>query len=352
MLRAVSGDLGGAAAAFEALVRLHPRDRLGLDLLSHVLFRMGRVNRALDLAAFRAEQYPSEFEANVRAAQMLTSAGRDAAAAVFVKRAEGLASPETARDRPSMSAWIAGLPVFLRWSAGDGAEAGRMLATLERTMNQKLGLERDALSTTIGFAYSAMGRRADAERTFRAAGSPSRQLNLAMLALTADDEDGARRWLRQIPQFSAVRPSLFARVGMEAEAIRGLESDAPSPYREGLESVSRGLLDARRGKSESAATALRRGLDLLRWSGEPEYLFAIEELARIAESEGDLDRAASLLRTAVDSRAHTYGARQWTAAYWAKLGAGLARLHGRQGRSADAERVMAGIEAFVPGRAR
>ncbi|MGH9309822.1 MAG: hypothetical protein ACRD1U_10635 [Vicinamibacterales bacterium] len=352
MLRAVSGDLGAAAAAFEALLRLHPRDRLGLDLLSHVLFRMGRVNRALDLATFRAEQYPSEFEANVRAAQMLTSAGRDAAAAVFVKRAQELARPETARDRPSMSAWIAGLPVFLRWNAGDGAEAGRTLDGLERTMNQKLGLERDALSTTVGFAYSAMGRRADAERAFRAAGSPTRQLNLAMLALTAGDEDEARRWLRQIPQFSAVRPSLFARVGLEAEAIRGLESDAPSPYREGLESVSRGLLDARRGRTESAATALRRGLDLLRWSGEPEYLFAIEELARMAESQGDVDRAASLLRTAVDSRAHTYGARQWTAAYWAKLGAGLARLHGRQGRTADAERVIAGIEAFVPGQVR
>jgi tetratricopeptide (TPR) repeat protein len=263
-----------------------------------------------------------------------------------------LTSQETERDRPSMSAWMSGLPVFLRWRAGDAAEAARILDALERTMNQKLGLERDALSTTIGFAHLAMGRRAEAERAFRAAASPSRQLNLAMLALTRDDEEEARRWLRQIPQFSALRPSLFARAGLESEALRGLESGAPSPYLEGLESVSRGLLDARRGRTESAATALRRGLDLLRWSGEPEYLFAIEELARIAESEGNIERAVTLLRTAVDGRAHTYGARQWTAAYWAKLGDGLARLHGRQGQIADAQRVTAGIEAFVPGRAR
>jgi tetratricopeptide (TPR) repeat protein len=343
LFRAVSGDLPRATASFEALLRLHPQDRLGLSLLSNVLYRAGRVNRALDLAVSRAEQDASEFEANVRAAQLLTSAGRDAAAAAFVQRAQGLSSPDTARNRPSMTAWIAGLPVYLSWSAGDGAGAGRTLQALDQMMKAKLGLERDALSTTIGFAYLALGRWSEAERTFRAAASPSRQLNLAMLSLTADDEDAARRWLQQIPQHSAARPSLFARVGLAAEALRGLESDVPSPYREGIESVSLGLLDARRGRTAAAAVALRRGLDLLRWSGEPEYLFAIEELARMAEAQGDMERAVSLLRTAVDSRAHTYGARQWTAGYWAKLANALARLHRRQGRHADAERVLAGI---------
>ena len=348
MFHAVAGDLRSAAAALEALRRLDPTHRQALDILIEVCWRMGRVRRAVELSGVRAEMYPDDFYANVRAAHAFAAGkGSTERAAAFADRAKQLASPEAVGDRPTWNAWLHVLPVFQRWVGGDIRGALDALDVLDRSLADRLGRERDAFAAAVGFAHLAFGRTEGAERAFRYGSSPDRQLNLAVLALTQGDEEGARRWLRQVRDHSAQRPSLFARVGFTKQAERGLEALLPSDHAEGNAAVTRGLLALRAGQMESAMAFLREGLDLLRSSGEPAYFFAAEALAAIADSHGDVGRSIRLLTEASAERAHTYALSQWTAAYWIRMNADLVRQCRRAGRHDEAERISAGLQQIL-----
>jgi tetratricopeptide (TPR) repeat protein len=348
MLHNVTGNLPAATAALEALLRLYPADFTAMDLLVEVYFRAGRLNKAVDLAVLRAEHTPGDFAANARAAQALTIATQETERPrLFAARALNLATPAAIRDWPGLYAWLHGLPIFQRWLAGETREALEALRALEQTLSTRVSGERDAFAGVIGFAYLAFGMPQDAERIFRHAASPERQLDLAALALSRGDEARARQWLRQVPQLASARPALFARAGLIEEAERGLESAPPSESWEGRAFAARGLIDGRRGRRESAMTALRRSLDLLRWSGEPEYFLAIEELVRITRARGDDERALAFLTAAAAERAHTYGRTQWTAAQWAALSTTLAALHEQRGQHDAAERVNGSLRQVL-----
>lgn len=338
----VAGNLLSAVAAYEALLRLQPRDRQVIDRLIEAYSRLGRVRDAVELSVARADADPADFYSNVRAAHaLLTWQGDKERASTFVRRAEPLASRAALADRPAWGAWLTALPAFHAWATGDSRTALDRLAPLERRLDLSLGRERDALATTVGFSYLALGRRQHAERAFRQAGSPTRQINLALQALALDDKRAARDWLLQIRQHSALRPALFARVGLIAEAETGLERAAPSEHREGNAEVARGLIAARKRHDEAAVASLRRGIELLRFSGEPEYFLAIDALARHWKARGETDRALPLLVDATSQRSRTYGAPHWTGAFWIKASADLAATYRRLGRHEEAARLGA-----------
>jgi tetratricopeptide (TPR) repeat protein len=143
----------------------------------------------------------------------------------------------------------------------------------------------------------------------------------------------------QVRQHSAVRPALFARVGLLKEAEAGLEAQVPSEYADGHAEVTRGLIAVSRGDLERGTASLRRGIELLRFSGQPEYFFAVEALARIWSDRGEVDRAAEWLDDASEQRARTYGAAQWTAGAWIGVNADLLKICRRHGRREQAQRV-------------
>jgi tetratricopeptide (TPR) repeat protein len=348
MFHSVIGQLADAAAALEALLRLHPDDRQAIDILVEVYGRSGRSRRAADLAVVRAEKFPDDFYANVRAAQALAvGTGHTNRAGVFAERANRLASPEAVAERTRWNAWLQVLPVFQRWVAGDAKGALETLTLLDRSLAARLGRERDAFASAVGFAHLAFGRARQADDAFRYGSAPERQLNLAVLALVQGDEAGARRWLDQVKDHSARRPALFARVGFEREARRGLEDLPASDHAEGIAAVTEGLLALRHGQIERATRLLRSGLDLLRGSGEPAYFFATEALAAVANSRGDVDRSIRLLSDAAAERPHTYAVSQWTAAYWIRMNADLVRQCRRAGRHDEAERVSGGLRQIL-----
>jgi tetratricopeptide (TPR) repeat protein len=344
----VAGALRPAISSLEAILRLDPSDRQALDMLIEASWRMGRVKRAVDLSVIRAERYPDDFYANVRAARALAAVqGNTSRAAIFADRAGSLASSDTLGDRASWHAWLLVFPVFQRWIDGDGRGAVDALNALDRSLPGRLGRERDAFAAAIGFAHLAFGRTQQADHAFRYGSAPERQMNLAVLALTQGDEAGARRWLAQVREHSARRPALFARVGFEDEAERGLDTIPPSDHLEGIVAVTRGLLALRRHQVEPAAASLRGGLDLLRSSGEPAYFFASEALAAIADARGDVARSIRLLSDAADERPHTYGVSQWSAAYWIGANHDLIRRCRRAGRHDEAERISAELRKML-----
>ncbi len=344
----VAGDVPAAIAADEALLRVQPGERQAFDLLIDAYSRAGLVGRAVDVSIARATSEPDDFYANVRAAHALAVwKGNRRLAFAYVRRARELASRDAAKERPSWVAWVSAAPAFDAWMAGDTRAAFEALAALERSLDARLGRERDAFATTVGSAYLAFGKVRQAEHAFRHAGSPARQIDLALLALTLGQERQARAWLLQIRQSSAQRPALFARVGLVAEAERGLTMLVPSEHDEAFTDVTRGFIAAHHGDDQAAAAALRRGIDRLRFSGEPEYFLAVEALARILAARGESDRALEWLAQAAGQRARTYGSGHWTGACWIKINADLASAYQRRGRLQEAERIRASLRAVL-----
>jgi tetratricopeptide (TPR) repeat protein len=336
----ISDNYPAAVAPYEALLRLQPESRTAQDLLIDAYTRAGRVKEAVELSTARAEANPGDFYATIRAAHALTIWHRDTTrAAAFIQRSEQLATPDARADRPTWGAWLSVLPVFVNWMNADIHAALERLAAIERTVDTRLGRERDALATMVGFAYLALGRIEEAERAFRQASSPMRQLGLATLALSLGRDAQARQWLLQVAQHSQAQPALFASAGLVSEAERGLEASFRLEHAAGIAEATRGLIASRTGRTDAAITSLQRATDLLRFSGELEYFLAADELARIRARRGEIDGAIRVLSDAHAQRARTYGAAQWTGSFWSRLNTDLAALYRRQGQHVEAERI-------------
>jgi hypothetical protein len=347
---AITGDLPAAIAAHEALRGLYPTDRLALDMLITEYSRAGRMKDAVALSVLRAETDPRDFYANVRATHALIVWQTDPKRALpFLTRAQELASHTSDEDRSAWAAWLTGLPVFEQWLAGENGKALATLDGLQKSLDGRLGRERDAYATMVGFSYLVFGQIGESTRALRHAASPVRQLNLAMQALALGDgsEPEARRWLLQVRQHSTVRPALFARAGLVEDAEIGLAGLPPSGHAEGVTEVTRGLIASRRRQIDTAIPLLRRGMELLRFSGEIEYFFAVEALARIRMQAGDTPRAIQLLSETVAQRARTYGATPWAGAYWLKLQQTLTEHHRQRGETAEAQRLQAEMDAVL-----
>jgi tetratricopeptide (TPR) repeat protein len=348
MYHSMTGDLHRSTASLEAALRLYPRDRHVLDFLIDVSWRQGKLNRAVDLSASRAHVYQDDFLANVTAAQaFLTVRGAPDRVAFFVRRARETASPQAVFERPAWNAWLQLVPVYERWVTGDRNAALALLDQLGRGLGGMVSRERDSFATALGFANLAFDRAREAELSFRLGSSPGRQVNLAMLATIQGRTEAARGWLAQVREHGALRPALFAHLGFEREAERGLASAVPSAHAEGVAAVTRGLLAVNKGDVSTATATLRTGAQLLRATGEPEYFLAIDALADLALAGGAIDQVVRLLSDANAERLHTYAATQWTAAYWRKLNGDLAAVLRLQGRDEEAERVSSNLE--LPG---
>jgi hypothetical protein len=349
---AILGDLPEAIAALEALRGLHPSDRLALDMLITQSSRSGRMKDAVDLSVLRAETDPQDFYANVRAAHALMIWHTDARRALpFLARAQDPALRTPDEDRPTWAAWLAGLPVFQHWLTGQNSEAAAMLKQFEKSLDSRLGRERDAYATMVGFSYLAFGRIEESTRALRHAASPVRQLNLAMPALALGDpaDSQARRWLLQVRQHRTMRPALFARAGLVEDAELGLAGLPPSEHAEGVMEVTRGLIALRRRQTKIAIPLLRHGMELLRFSGEIEYFLAAEALAGIWMQAGDAGRALQLLTDSVGQRTRTYGATPWAWAYWLKLHQVLIEHHRQLGGVAEAQRLQEAMDGLLRG---
>jgi tetratricopeptide (TPR) repeat protein len=338
----LAGDLAKATAAYEALISRHPQDRRALNRLIDVYSRSGRMKEAVEHSVRRAVAEPDDFYANVRAAHaMQIWHGDRTDAEPFLRRSRTLASAEKLRERPFWGAWLTLLPVFERWLADDPKSALATIGPVAGGLGSRLGRERDGFATAVGFSYLSMGRRLEAETAFRYASMPTRQIDLAMLALLNDDRKAARGWLLQVRDSSGDRPELFAQVGLVDDARRGLTRYFGAEHGDGIADVTRGLIAVDRGEQDRAVEVLRRGTELLRYSGEPAYFMGVESLAHIWLDRHDPMRAVRLLTDAARQRQRTYASPWWSGAFWIKANADLLTLDRRLGLDADAQRVNA-----------
>jgi tetratricopeptide (TPR) repeat protein len=334
----LAGDTGRAVAAFEALVRIHPTDARALDQLIDAYARAGRVREAAEHMARRAAAAPDDFYANVRAAQAMRIGVGDAARAwPFLARSRALAGRDEPRDRPSWRAWLTLLPAFEHWMSGDVQGSLQAIDHAAAGLDRRIGPDRDAFATAIGFAYLALGRVADARRTFGAAGAPARQIGLATLALAVGDRTSARNWLQRARDARSTVPALFAAAGLTADAEDGLDRYFAPEDGSGVAALARGLVAIDRGRIAEGIAALGTSIELLRDAAGPEYFLAVEALADAWRRRGEPERAAVLLADAARARERTYGQR-WSAAFWIRINGELIALSRERGREDEARR--------------
>jgi tetratricopeptide (TPR) repeat protein len=344
----IAGDLDRAIAAYEALLRLNPTDARVIELLIDCYTRAGRVVEAVQRAVARASAEPDDFYANVRAAHALAIWHRDRRAAQpFLDRSQRLVSHDVVSERPYWSAWLSLLPAFERWQRDDVQGLLDDLARAERDLDVRVGRERDGLATAVGFSYVAAGKLRRAESVLRTASWPTRQINLAMLSVATGDLARGREWLQQVADQSAERPAIFAVVGMLDEAERGMRQSFDTEHDTAVNEVTRGLILMGRGRPADAIGPLRRGLELLRYTGEPEYFWAAEALSRAWLTLGDRERALRILEDAAGQRPRTYSSARWSGAEWIRAVERLAALCESAHLQADADRWRATLRGVL-----
>jgi tetratricopeptide (TPR) repeat protein len=344
----LSGDVARAMASLEALLRVYPTDQSAVDRLIECYVRTGRIRQAVERAVSRADVSPDDFYANVRAAHALRIWNADPRRAErFLSRSRRLLTTESRVDRPAWTAWLSVMPAFERWLARDPRGVLAAAGRLDTELGSKVGRELDAFATGIGFSYLSVGRLRQAEDVFRRASTPTRQIDLALLALSVGDRKGARTWLEQIREYSSERPALFARVGLVREAELGLAASAGSELSDGVAAVTAGLIAARRHDTDSAIDQLRLGIDRLRYSGEPEYFMAVDVLSRLWLRLGDRARAVRLLSDTLGQRARSCGSARWPGAQFVKIEADLLVATRGIGPSGPADQARADLQQIL-----
>jgi tetratricopeptide (TPR) repeat protein len=348
MFHALSGDVRRAAAAYEALRRLEPEDPQVLDLLADTYARAGDIDPAATLAVTTARSRPNDFAANVRAARALITWRTDAASArPFVHRSRTLAIQDVPSERPLLRAWVQALPVFEHWRSGDLDGAIRAVETLAGSADGGSLRARDAIATVVGFSYLALGQVERASRWLRQASPGSRDLNLAMLALAIGDSNSARERLGRVPAESRRRPALYAGVGLDEAASRGLGEYLDSEHAAGMAATARGLIAARRGQHATAIASLREGLALLRFSGEPEYFLGAEALARVLTLHGQSAAGLRVLEDAAAERGRVYGGARWAGAFWLRVNVRLLAAYEQQGNRPAADALRKTLQPLL-----
>ena len=177
-------DIEKSVAAWEALLlRLNPRDYWALGNLGRLYRAMGRHTSASELRARQVDIRPRQFWGPYRMAEALLLKGdlygarRYAADAVTLAsqmesgetRAGGHGSTFCRRARR-------GCATTCRRRRGSGARS-------RPTLSQREGAERNAVATSLGHRYMALGQQRAAERVFlRLPDVAGRPYHLAVLA--------------------------------------------------------------------------------------------------------------------------------------------------------------------------
>ena len=124
-----SGDLEKAAAAYEALVQLHPDHRWGSNNLNNLYSMLGRLPEAARVEMTYADLRPNSLARNYLAAETALYAGDRDAIQPYSDRVRAMTQPDTWTGTDSSQsdvtgrAWLALLPAHDNWVAGNVEEA-------------------------------------------------------------------------------------------------------------------------------------------------------------------------------------------------------------------------------------
>jgi len=341
------GDEDQAVVAFEALQDADPsfqelRTRL---LLSELYYSKADWRSSVDQVVAIAGLLPDDFDANAEAALMIVAGGGSLdRARPYVVTARASVTPKIAQRENSCwrAAWIEHFEAFERWSDGDVASTAERLRDIAATIPATSEALRDALATTNGVFWLALGRMEEARRVFALGGHAGQlELNLSRIPELFDDYQAVIGHLDRIEW--AHNPVPYAQAGLFDRAhdiIAGGYSWGPDRQ------VARGLEAAAAGQPSAATKELQQAVDMLR--GRPTDAFYVASLA-LADAWASAGSPSQVIRVLEETVATTpaYGGTGPAGAWWIKAQVKLAGAYRRLGRFGDADVVEGQVRRWM-----
>ena len=225
-----------------------------------------------------------------------------------------------------------------------------MAGELEATLSQRHGAARQALTTSLGYLYLALGQRIPAERMFRRLPDTEGSYHLAVVASHYGDLDQANKHLAALT--GPVDPSTLTR-GLPRLDARGLPlaADLVADWEKQVEEpdakLLRGQLALMRGRAAEARTLLGSSIDLREDRFGAPALSASEGVARAWKSSGDWHQAILVLEDASQNRFRSCLWPTASAHLWLDIRAELAHLYRQVGRESEALTIEVHLRSLL-----
>lgn len=340
-----------AAADYQALLDVYPGHYWATSNLSGTYLRLNRKEEAAPYRVRRADMRPHSLPASMGAVEALADWKKDlTAAAPYMRRAEELAAlPEVQERFPLMAAKAHFLTAAELWQRG---EFGDLLSELDRLSTVAETIEGEAriwFLDLLGQSYLSLRHLERAEKVFDNIPDPDwRRVELALLALAADDREALRRHAYQLGKVwlgSSLPPIFMARAGLLVEAQRAVHArreEYNSARLIGFVQLMEGDLALAGGRAEEATRLIQVGLEASQpWDTITQFL-ASDALATAWEMEGNRQRAIEVLEEAVmqGDRLLLFPR---SSVFWVQTQARLARLYRELGRPREAQEVESAL---------
>ena len=180
------------------------------------------------------------------------------------RSAVSLASQTDSGELGTRLSWFDVLPACEAWLRDDVATSARIAGELEATLGQRASVDRNALATSLGYWYLALGQRRAAERMFlRLSDTAGRSYHLAVLASEYGEFDQVRRYVATLSGlmdpsvFTVGFPTLDPRLLPMAEV---LVSSWEKKIEESDVKLLRGQIALMRGFTQKARTLLENSI--------------------------------------------------------------------------------------------
>jgi tetratricopeptide (TPR) repeat protein len=350
----LTGNTEKAAAAYEALLALHPDDVGALNDLVPIYGRLGRKAESVRCALRRADLTPNDFRNQILALGRARSIGTDPDP--YWRRARALISDDVLDRVPQQAVYVEMFPVIRLWSGGNIAKAASEMERIWKEIEPAPLGRRDKGLQSIASYFLAMGKLRIAGEVYDRISDPQTRLRgLAMVSYYRGDE---RRLVEQlkaavahpeeiplwgvsgVPPADPVLGVLLVRAGMLSEADRIVAREKNRESIPGfLESVQ-GELALARGQRSEAIRLLKICCDPGVDGPGPYWFHGRESLASALDAEGKSEEAIRVLELACR------GSTAWGMSNWNLDGpvayairAQLAKVYRRVGREADARKL-------------
>jgi tetratricopeptide (TPR) repeat protein len=350
----LTGNTEKAAAAYEALLALHPDDVGALNDLVPIYGRLGRKAESVRCALRRADLTPNDFRNQILALGRARSIGANPDP--YWRRARALISDDVLDRVPEQAVYAEMFPVNRLWSGGHIANAASEMERIWKELEPKPLARRDKGLQAIASYFLTMGKLRLAENVYeRISDPPTRLRGLAMVSYYRGDERSLDEHLKAavsqpaaipfwtptgVPPADPVLGVLLARAGMLADADRIVAREKNRESVRGFVEALEGELALARGKRSEAIRLLKICCDPGVDGPGPYWVYGRESLASALDSEGRSEEAIRVLEQACR------GTTPWGMSNWNLDGPGLyairaqlARIYRRVGRETDARKL-------------
>jgi tetratricopeptide (TPR) repeat protein len=343
---ALDGDVDGAVAFYEALLRTYPNDYWALNNLAPLLAQRDPA-RALVLLARKVDLRPNDLGDNLNVARLIGRRdGHFGNAERFVSRARRIAAETEAIYR------VDTLLAFEQWMRGDIAAVRETYKRLAGTPH----LHDQAFLVSVALPAMGLGMLKFAEAHLVADVRPAVVGRWRPWIAAARGDQKAFRRYALVAAGTPANPLsviVLTRAGYLNEAHQMLSASATAPGLGGLDSrsidgiwqVAKGEIALASGQSDDALALFKEGSRLIvgsdlpnRWPGPPlsEVFVASESGARILMARGQLEEARDLLKVAVAERATAYSEQLYL---WVRCAKRLEGLERRLGNTKAADEL-------------